>query len=131
MATYNNVRACEEMDPLSSILKSLGVFDSQRLSELSGEALAAITAGSCFCRPHLRCGGYRYEVRYPNGFAASIIKNFGSYGAEADLWEVAVLHQDGEGVWVPTYDTDITDDVLGYLSEADVVTVCNRIRALV
>lgn len=131
MSTYNNNRASEEQDLTALLLKTLGVVDSKGLSELGGEALAAISAGSCFCQPSRRAGGYRYEVRYPNGFAASIVKNFGSYGGGADLWEVAVLRRDDDGEWAIAYDTDITDDVLGYLTEADVVAVCNRIRALV
>jgi hypothetical protein len=131
MDSYNNcTSAHEEQDLTALLLKSLGVFDSRRLSELSGEALAAIAAGSCFCQPSRKAGGYRYEVRYPNGFAASIIKNFGSYGGEADLWEVAVLQKDEGGLWVITYDTDITDDVIGFQTEADVIALCNRIRAL-
>lgn len=131
MTSINNGRnAREEQDLTALLLRQLGVFDSQRYSELSGEALAAIAVGSCFCMPSRKAGGHRYEVRYPNGYAASIIKNFGSYGAEADLWEVAVLRQNVDGQWSISYDTDITDDVLGFLTEADVVAVCNRIRAL-
>ena len=129
MTTYNNNHAREERDPVALLLKSLGVFDSQRLSELSGEALAAIAAGSSFCRPFRRAGGFYYEVHYPNGYGMVVRKDFGSYGGEADLWEVAV-HRCVDGKWVITYDTDITNDVLGFLTEADVVTVCNRIRAL-
>ena len=61
------------------------------LSELSVGAVSAITAGSYFYQPSRKLGGYHYVVRYPNGYGASIIKHFGSYGVEWDLWEVAVL----------------------------------------
>ena len=130
MDSYNNRSPRGESDLTALILKQLGVFDSQRLTELSGEALAAISVGSCFVAPSRKVGGYRYEVRYPNGFAASIIKHYGSYGGEADLWEVAVMSQNEEGEWRLCYTTEITDDVLGFLTESDVVAVCDRIRAL-
>lgn len=131
MDSYNNGRnSLGEQDLMALILRQLGVFDSQRCSELSGEAFAAIAVGSCFCQHSRKAGGHRYEVRYPNGYAASIVKHFGSYGAEADLWEVAVLRQDVDGQWRISYDTDITNDVLGFQTEADVVAVCNCIRAL-
>ncbi len=133
MDSYNKNNPCTngDADISALLLKLLGVSDSSRLSELSGGALAAIAAGSCFCQPSRKAGGYRYEVRYPNGFAASILKNFGSYGAELDLWEVAVLRQDEEGLWQRCYTTPITDDVLGGLTEEEVVAVCDHIRALV
>lgn len=132
MGFYNNNRNAREDELFTTlILRALGGSAPHELSELSGEALAAISAGSVFCQPSHKAGGHRYEVRYPNGFAASIVKNFGSYGVEADLWEVAVLHQGDDGRWVITYDTDITYDVLGFQTEADVVAVCDRIRALI
>ena len=127
MGFYNNSR---EQDYTAQLLRALGVYDDQKMHELSGEALAAIAAGSASVTPSRHAGGYRYEARYPNGFAASIIKNFGSYGGEYDLWEVAVLRRDEAGVWQLCYDTPITDDVLGWLSEERVIEVCSQIRAL-
>ena len=127
MGFYNNSR---EQDYIAQLYRSLGIYDDQKMSELSGEAFAAIAAGSVYAAPSRHAGGYRYEVRYPNGFAASIIKNFGSYGGECDLWEVAVLRRDEEDVWQLCYDTPITDDVLGWLSEERVIEACNQIRAL-
>ena len=68
--------------------------------------------------------GYAYKVLFPNGYAASIVKFTGSYGNRDNLWEVAVM-KDGE----IRYDTEITDDVLGYLTEADVMDTCREIAA--
>ena len=66
--------------------------------------------------------GYVYRVTYPNGYGASIIKHRASYGHDDDLWELAVL-KDGE----LCYDTGITGDVLGYLTEAEVIGICRDI----
>ena len=71
---------------------------------------------------HIDNEGLAYTVYYPNGYGASIIKFSGSYGGTDDLWEVAVL-KDGE----LCYDTPITDDVLGYITEEEVVTACDEI----
>ena len=131
MATYNNTNAREEQDLTALLLKALGVFDSQRLSELSGEAIAAVAAGSVFFHPFRRAGGFFYEVHYTNGYGMVIRKDFGSYGGEDDLWEVAVHRLDGDGKWQICYDTSITNDVLGFQTEDDVVDVSRRIRALV
>ena len=68
-------------------------------------------------------GGWVYRVSYPNGYGASIVKRLYSYGCEDDLWEVAVLDKDGD----LCYDTPITNDVLGYLTEEEVVAVCDDI----
>lgn len=61
-------------------------------------------------------GGEQYRFKFPNGYGASVIRNQYSYGHEQGLWELAVLGPDG-GL---TYDTPITDDVLGRLTEDDV-----------
>lgn len=65
-------------------------------------------------------------VNFPNGFGASIICNDMSYGGKAGLFEVAVIDSKGN----ITYDTDITDDVLGWLDEKDVERTLDAIRQL-
>lgn len=92
---------------------------------------------------------YARKVTFANGYGASIICRAdlgdfpveggealgelikgvfgpGSYGAEDGLFEVAVLGLDGN----VTYDTEITDDVIGYLDFADVAAVMARIALL-
>lgn len=73
--------------------------------------------------------GAQYVFRFPNNYGASIVKHFGSYGGKDDLWELAVLRFDGDD-WRLTYDTEITDDVLGYLSNQDVLDLLQRIQDL-
>ena len=62
------------------------------------------------------------KLKFKNNYTASIIKG---YGAEENLWEVAVLHNNKV-----VYDTPITDDVLGYLSDEEVVKAVTDIMNL-
>lgn len=71
-------------------------------------------------------GGPRYRYRFPNAFGASVVKNAYSYGGDAGLWEVAVLGRDG----ALNYDTPVTDDVIGYLTDEQVDEVLDQIKAL-
>lgn len=71
-------------------------------------------------------GGVQHEYKFPNGYGASVVRHDFSFGRESGLWELAVLGQDGR----LTYETPITDDVIGYLSEADVNEHLAAIAAL-
>lgn len=71
-------------------------------------------------------GGIKYKFKFSNGFGASVVRHDFSYGNKVGLWELAVLGEDG-GI---TYETPITDDVLGYLTEEDVKSELERIRKL-
>jgi len=71
-------------------------------------------------------GGVQYTAKFSNGYGASIIRHSFSYGNRQGLWELAVLDSDGD----ITYDTPITDNVLGYLTEEDVENTLNEIKAL-
>ena len=70
-------------------------------------------------------GGVVHRFSFPNGYIASVVRRFGSYGYEMKLWELAVMY-DGEIV----YDTPITNDVLGWLSEEDVEKTLKEIKKL-
>jgi len=84
--------------------------------------------------------GVQCLIFFPNGFGASIvrfkIRSFfssepaGSYGIKHGLWEMAVLKGNKEDGWSLTYDTPITDDVIGYLSEKEVSEYLEQIEAL-
>jgi len=70
--------------------------------------------------------GIQARFTFPNGFACSVVRGFTTYGGRDGLYELAVLDPDG----CVTYDTEITDDVLGYLTQDDVTDVMNRISQL-
>lgn len=59
--------------------------------------------------------GKQCVVQFSNGYGASIVQGPHTYGGNNGLYELAVFGKDGN----ITYDTPITDDVLGYLSEQD------------
>jgi hypothetical protein len=66
--------------------------------------------------------GTQKLYRFPNGFGASVVRNSLSYGGQAGLWELAVVCFEG--------DTEITSDVLGYLSEAKVEKILRKIEQI-
>jgi hypothetical protein len=71
--------------------------------------------------------GIHCRIMFDNGFGASIVRHEYSYGGRDGLYEIAVLDKfDGS----PIYYTSITNDVLGYLSEDDVVLHLNQIKNL-
>ena len=75
-------------------------------------------------------GGIQYLFKFENNFGASVIKHLGSYGHEEDLWELAVVEYYRSGEWYLTYDTDITDDVIGCLTDEDVRELLTKIKEL-
>jgi hypothetical protein len=69
---------------------------------------------------------YQKTYKFDNGYGASVVCNFGTYGAKDGLFEVAVLDSNGE----IAYNTPITNDVIGWLDFADVADILNKIKAL-
>jgi hypothetical protein len=79
-----------------------------------------------------RLGGIQYTFRFPNNYGASVIKHLSSYGHEDDLWELAVIkYDDALSVkWKLVYDTGVTEDVEGWLSDEQVRTYLGKIKEL-
>lgn len=67
----------------------------------------------------------RYRIEFPNGYGASIVQGPYSYGGSEGLWEVAILHHGSL-----TYDTPLTDDVLGSQTEDEVAEILRQVEAL-
>ena len=73
--------------------------------------------------------GVQYVFKFENNYGASVVKSWGSYGFDKDLWELAVIcWSDDE--WFIAYDTDITSDVIGNLTNAEVDELLVRISKL-
>lgn len=71
--------------------------------------------------------GIQFKASFDNGYGASIVQHSFSYGnKDQGLWELAVIGADGR----INYDTPITNDVLGYLTEEDVEKTLLEIKAL-
>ena len=72
-------------------------------------------------QPKNLAGKYDFD----NGYGASVIMNEMSYGGKMGLYEIAVLHSG-----LICYDTDITDDVLGFLTKSAVNDILEKISNL-
>lgn len=70
--------------------------------------------------------GIQARIMFENGYGASIVKGEHTYGGREGLYELAVLGSDGR----LTYNTPVTDDVEGYLTEEDVTNLLNQIQNL-
>lgn len=71
-------------------------------------------------------GGSQRRYKFDNGYGASVVRGPYSYGGDAGLFELAVLDSAGK----LTYDTPITDDVIGYLTDDAVEALLAEIAAL-
>lgn len=70
--------------------------------------------------------GIQYHFKADNGYGASIIRCKFSHGNTQDLWELAIIGKDGD----LCYDTPITKNVLGYLTEEEVNSTLVKIAEL-
>jgi hypothetical protein len=70
--------------------------------------------------------GIQARVQFKNGYGASVVKGEYTYGGRDGFYELAVLNEDGR----ITYDTDITNDVCGFLCEAEVTALLMKIESL-
>lgn len=66
------------------------------------------------------------KIVFDNGYGTSVVRHKYSYGGKDGLYELAVLDKDGE----LTYDTPITDGVMGYLTPDDVTEILIQIQDL-
>jgi hypothetical protein len=70
--------------------------------------------------------GKKSRMHFDNGYGVSVVSHSYSYGGRDGLYEVAVLDSDDN----LTYDTSVTNDVIGYLTEEDVSNVMKQVQEL-
>lgn len=90
-------------------------------------------------KPHTVGNGFQRLYRFRNSFGASVIRfkigglsfrnGYGSYTNDETEFEVAVIKYDGDDYKL-TYDTPITNDVLGHVGETGLQRVLRHIRHL-
>ncbi len=88
-------------------------------------------------KPHSFGEGLHGLLFFPNGYGISVVRyktpysdrGYGSYTSNEDEWEIAVLFGD-EKKYEITYDTHITDDVIGNLTEGEINWIMIQIQEL-
>jgi hypothetical protein len=76
--------------------------------------------------PHPAGKGVQAKIQFPNGFGASVVKTPYTYGGSQGKYELAVLDKDGR----LCYSTEVTNDVVGYLSPGGVTEYLRQIQIL-
>lgn len=71
--------------------------------------------------------GIQKLYRFRNGYGASVISHEFSYGGKAGKWELAVLAGKDQSL---CYSTPITEDVIGWLTPAQVQIKLRAVKAL-
>ena len=78
--------------------------------------------------------GKQSVIFFSNGYGVSVVRfkimgTYGSYTSNENEWELAVLYGNKDE-WTLTYNTPITDDVLGHLSDLDVTEIMEKVQKL-
>jgi hypothetical protein len=76
--------------------------------------------------PHPAGNGVQAIIQFTNGFGASVVKTPYSYGGSQGKYELAVTDSDGR----LCYSTEVTNDVVGYLSPDEVTEYLRQIQIL-
>lgn len=87
-------------------------------------------------KPHSLGNGLHGLIFFDNGYGLSVIRfknpkffSLSSYTSNDNEWEVAVIYGN-EKDWDISYNTDITNDVVGYLTEGEVDWVMLQVQEL-
>jgi hypothetical protein len=117
-------------DKLKSVVDKLGLIDASSTLGLPIQKIIDILDLKFKTFDDIKfieqLNGVRGRIMFDNGYGASVIRHNFSYGGKIGLYELAVLDKDGE----PTYNTPITDDVMGYLTPEDVTEILIQIQDL-
>ena len=66
------------------------------------------------------------RMMFENGYGVSVVQTPTTYGGADGFYELAVVGKDGQ----ITYDTPITGDTIGYLTQEDVTKLMEQIQSL-
>ena len=69
--------------------------------------------------------GQASRMEFDNGYGVSVICGFGAYGNNDKPYELAILKHGSL-----CYDTEITNDVIGYLTPDDVTKYMKQVQEL-
>jgi hypothetical protein len=70
--------------------------------------------------------GVQARMMFENGLGVSVVSHTYSYGGKDGLFEIAVLDGDGD----LTYNTPVTNDVIGYLNPDEVTEIMEQVQNL-
>ena len=74
--------------------------------------------------------GMQLLFRFDNNFGLSVVCHSFSYGRHDDKFEIAVIKFDSDDIWDITYNTPITNDLLGCQSKEDVFDIIEKTMLL-
>ena len=85
-------------------------------------------------KPHQTGVGKHGLLFFENGYGVSVVRfemsfGYGSYTDNENEWELAILIGNKDS-WELTYNTNITDDVIGHLTESEVSHVMKQVQEL-
>ena len=89
-------------------------------------------------KPHSFGEGLHGIIFFENGYGVSVVRyksltntfrEYSSYTSNDSEWEVAVIYGDKMN-WEISYNTHITDDVIGHLTEGEVDWVMIQVQEL-
>ena len=79
--------------------------------------------------PHPIGNGIVARQFFPNGYGLSVVRHNRSYGSKDGLYEAAII-KGTENDYKLCYDTSITDDVMGWLTESKVESLLSQVETL-
>jgi hypothetical protein len=85
-------------------------------------------------QPHSVGDGISGKIFFDNGYGVSVVRfkindRYSSYTNNENEWELAILFGN-EKEWELTYNTPITNDVIGWLSEDKVTDIMKKVQEL-
>jgi len=77
-------------------------------------------------KTHAMGEGIQSRLSFDNDYGVSVVRTSFTYGGKEGLYELAVLDEHGN----LTYNTSVTNDVIGYLSEDEVTDIMEQVQKL-